>query len=449
MGHLLLLSFIVCLLWLFYRDGKERASVSPAAWIVLAWAVLHGTRAVTSWFAGVDQDIFRSESRDEGNPVEGLFSLFLIIAGLIVLGRRGIRLPTVIRDNKWLFVFYLFWLMSIMWSDYPLITFKRVFKDLGNVIMVLVVLTESEPGEAIKAVCVRLAYATIPLSILLYRYYPNWGRVFVGYKGDTQMFVGVATHKNTLGVLAFVGAVFLLLDFLERRGKQKSATGKLSFASRSLVLLMCWYLLLTIDSVTSLICAVVGSALLIVFGVPSIRRSPGRVEALGLGSGVVLWLFDSMFNIKETFVQSLGRDMTLTTRTDIWSIVTTYQDNPLVGAGFNTFWAGRRQVLLTESTGGIIQAHNGYLETYLNGGLVAVGLLFVLLLSAYMRIRKQLVTGIPEGSIRFVVLLVAIIYNNSEASFNKVGLLWLLTLFAIMQYRTQPPLRQDVPIAMR
>jgi exopolysaccharide production protein ExoQ len=444
MGVLALFALSLWLIWLFYRDGKERVSVSPAVWIVVAWATLQGTRPVTSWFAGVDQDIFRSESRDEGNLSESLVYLFLIIVGLIVLGRRGIRLSTVIRDNKWLFVFYLFWLMSIMWSDYPLITFKRVFKDLGNVIMVLVVLTEREPGEAIRAVCARLAYVSIPLSILMYRYYSDWGRVYVGYQGDTQMFVGVATHKNTLGVLAFVGAVFLLWDFLERRGKQKSAAEKFSFASRSLVLLMCWYLLLTIDSVTSLVCAVFGSALLIVFGIPSIRRSPGRVEAFGLGTVMVLWLFESMFNIKEAFVQSLGRDITLTTRTDIWSILMTYQDNPLVGAGFNTFWAGRRLELLAESTGGIIQAHNGYLETYLNGGLVGVGLLFVLLLSAYMRIRKQLVTGIPEGSIRFVVLLMAIIYNYSEASFSKASLLWLLTLFAIMQYRAQSPLRQAV-----
>jgi len=374
-----------------------------------------------------------------------MVNLFLIIAGLIVLLRRGVRLPVVIRENVWLFVFYLFWLMSIMWSDYPFITFKRVFKDLGAVIMVLVVLTERGPGEAIRAVCARLAYAAIPLSIVMYKYFPGLGRVYVGYKHDRQMFVGVATQKNTLGVLAFLGAVFLLWDFLERRGKQKSAAEKISLASGTLVLLMCWYLLLTIDSVTSLICGVFGSALIIVFSVPWIRRIPGRVEAFGLGTLMALWLLDSIFNIKEAFVQSLGRDMTFTTRTDIWSIVTTYQENPVLGAGFNTFWAGKRLELLTESTGGIIQAHNGYLETYLNGGWVGVGLLFVLLLSAYMRIRKQLVTGIPEGSIRLVVLLMALISNYSEASFSKVGLLWLVTLFAMMQYpSTQPPLRQAV-----
>ncbi|MEO7863558.1 MAG: O-antigen ligase family protein [Nitrospirales bacterium] len=445
MGVLALFALSLWLVWLFYCDGKERASVSPAVWIVMAWAVLHGTRPVTSWFAGVDPDIFRSQSRDEGNLGEALVNLLLIIAGLNVLGRRSIRLSTVIRDNKWLSIFYLFWLISIMWSDYPLITVKRLFKDLGNVIMVLVVLAEKDPGETIKAICVRLAYVTIPLSILMYRYYPAWGRAYVGYKHDIQMFVGVATHKNTLGVLAFVGAVFLLWDFLERRRKQRSVTGNLLIASHSLLLLMCWYLLLRINSVTSLICAVFGSALLIVLSFPSIRRRPGRVEAFGLCSLMALWLFNLMFDIKAATFQILERNETLTTRTDIWPVLINSQDNPLLGSGFNTFWAGRRLELLADKTFGIIQAHNGYLETYLNGGLVGLGLLLVLILSAYMRIRKQLATGIPEGSIRFVVLLMAIIYNYSEASFSKVGLLWLVTLFAIMQYRSaQPPFWQAV-----
>ena len=450
MGPLILFAFTGCLLWLFYRDGKERASVSPAAWIVVVWAVIYGSRPVMDWFSGeAVRGPIPTSSADEGNLTEALISLALIIAGVVVLLRRGVRLSVVIRDNVWLFVFYLFWLMSLFWSDYPFITFKRLFKDLGNVVMVLVVLTEMDSGEAIKAVCSRVAYLLIPLSVLLIRYYPDLGRFYSGYDLSTVMWVGVTTHKNTLGALALVGALFLLWDILDRQGKNWGATKKGTFIARILVLFMSWYLLVIANSMTSLLCALLGSALLIAFCTPSIRQRPGRLEACGIGAGVIFLALDSLFNVKEDLLLSVGRDETLTTRTDIWPILMSFQDNPLVGAGFNTFWAGQRLLLLFEKVGGIIQAHNGYLETYLNGGLVGVGLLLVLLLSAYMRIRKQLVIGTPEGSIRFVVLLLAIIYNNSEASFNKVGLLWLLTLFAIMQYRAQPPVRQAVPFAMR
>jgi exopolysaccharide production protein ExoQ len=450
MGPLILFALTGCLLWLFYRDGKERASVSPAVWIVVVWAVIYGSRPVMDWFSGgAVRGPIPTSTADEGNLTEALISLALIIAGVVVLLRRGVRLSVVIRDNVWLFVFYLFWLMSLFWSDYPFITFKRLFKDLGNVVMVLVVLTEMDSDEAIKAVCARVAYLLIPLSVLLIRYYPDLGRVYSGYNLSEVMWVGVATHKNTLGALALVGVLFLLWDLLDRQRKYWGTAKKGTFIARILVLLMGWYLLVIANSMTSLLCALLGSALLIALRTPSIRQRPGRLEAYGIGAGVILLVLDSLFNVKGGLLLSVGRDETLTTRTDIWPILMSFQDSPLLGAGFNTFWAGQRLLLLFEKVGGIIQAHNGYLETYLNGGLIGVGLLLVLLLSAYMRIRKQLIIGIPEGSIRFVVLLLAIIYNNSEASFNKVGLLWLLTLFAIMQYRTQPPGRQAVPFAMR
>jgi O-antigen ligase len=256
------------------------------------------------------------------------------------------------------------------------------------------------------------------------------------------MFVGVTTHKNTLGILACVSALFLLWDLLELRGKKQSVSGRGVFFSRVLVLLMCWYLLLTINSATSLICAVIGSGLLIAFGLSFIKRNPGRVEVFGWSAAAGVWLLDSLFNIKEMILQSFGRSITLTSRTDIWATLNSYQDNPLGGAGFDTFWAGKRLVELAEGTGGIIQAHNGYLETYLNGGLIGVGLLVVLLISAYLRIRKRLVLGRREDNVRFVLLLIALIYNISEASFNKLGTMWFVTVYAIMEYHAQLPPRE-------
>ena len=436
-GLLILFAFSFWLLWLYYCDSKERASVSSGSWLVVAWAVIFGSRPVTEWFSGADQGLMLSSSMDEGNTIESAVSLSLIVAGLIVLLRRGVSWSVFIRDNIWLVVFYLFWLISVSWSDYPLITFKRLFKDLGNIVLLLVVLTDKEPIVAIKAVLSRVAYLCIPLSILLIRYYPEWGRGYVGYERNEVMWIGVTTHKNTLGVLAFIGAIFLLWDLLDLRGKRRSGTGKFVFVSRAVVLLMCWYLLVIANSATSLVCAVIGSAMLIALGLPSVRQNLGRFEAFGLGAAALLVTFDSIFNIKELFVTSLGRDMSLTTRTDVWPILIAHQDNPLVGAGFNTFWAGSRLVQLREMVGGIIQAHNGYLETYLNGGFIGGGLLVILLLSSYARLRKQFALHAPEAKIRFVLLVLAIIYNFTEASFNKVGLLWLVTLYSFMEYRAQ------------
>jgi len=438
---LALFTFSLWLPWLYYHDTKDRASVSSGSWIVVAWAVIYATRPVTEWFGLAGEGPSLPQSRDEGNPVEAFFSLSLIIAGWVILLRRGVQFSKVIKENTWLFVFYGFWLMSITWSDYPFITFKRLFKDLGNIIMVLLVLTDTDPSVAIKAVICRLAYLCIPLSILFIRYYPELGRIYTGYDQSRHMWVGVTTHKNSLGVLALVGALFLFWDFLDSRRMPQARVHRATLASRIAVFLMCWYLLLMIDSVTALVCAGLGTSLLLFLNLPFMKCHPGRVELLGLGSLASLWIMDLLFNFKETFVESLGRDMTLTSRTDLWAIVKDHQDNPLVGAGFNTFWSGERYVALAETTGGVVQAHNGYIELYLNGGIVGVCLLTALLLSAYWQIRNGIALGTRESVIRLVLLVIAVVYNISEASFTKVGLLWLLTLFAVIKFPPQSSLR--------
>ena len=247
------------------------------------------------------------------------------------------------------------------------------------------------------------------------------------------MWVGVATHKNTLGVLAMVGAVFLLWEVLESWRKGITRVPWSLLAPRMITLGLCWYLLSIANSVTSLLSATLGSVLLVVLHRTSISNRPRRLEMFGISVIAILLMLDSLVGIKEDFLNAIGRDPTLTTRTEIWPMLMELQPNALVGAGFNTFWAGERLRISFEKFGGIFQAHNGYLETYLNGGWFGVGILAGVLIAAYLQIRKRLIVGAPEAGIRFVVLIIAAVYNYSEASFNKIGVLWLLTIIAVMQ----------------
>jgi hypothetical protein len=442
-GSLVLVAFWLGVGWLLYRDHKER-SVSSATWIVVAWAIIQGSRPVTSWLSGVNETV-APEDYDEGHVMEALVYLALVVSGLLVLLRRRIRLAAVLRDNPWLTAFWVFWLASILWSDYPMITLKRLVKDLGNVVMVLVILSGRDPVETIKAVFTRCAYLCIPLSILLIRYYPHLGRFSSGYDRSEMMFVGVTTHKNSLGVLAMVSALFLLWDLLDTWRQARTGPRRVTYGARVFTLLMCWYLLAIAQSATSLACAGLGSALLMSFTVPWGRNAIARLaEVMAIG----FFVLDSLFGLREAVILGLGRDLTLTTRTEIWPILYEYQTNALLGAGFNSFWAGHRLVELRDSVGGIIQAHNGYLETYLNGGLVGVALLLLLLFSAYVRAKAQLVDGTPVGRIVFVLLSVAIIYNLSEASFSKLSLLWFATVLVITRYpapAAEPVLERDRP----
>lgn len=420
-------------IWLFRLEKRERPSVSAAIWIVLIWVFIHSTRTTSEWLG-----LQGSQSRDEGSPIDAVIELMLLFLAMVVLLRRNINWSRVMSGNIWVFVFYVFWFASITWSDYPFITFKRVFKDFGNVIMVLIVLTEGNSWESFKAVLVRMAYLCIPLSIVFIRYYPEWGRSTVGYHLDATFYSGVATHKNALGIVVLASTLGLLWDLLDLSGNNRNSIVRFSYVSRILMFCMCWYLLLIIDSAASLVATVLGVAVTLAFGLRAFQRHPVRIEILAVTAIGAALVLDLLFNVKEiVIIDALGRDMTLTSRTDMWQILANSIENPFVGAGFNTFWTGDRLGLLPEHLQGNVQAHNGYLELYLNGGFVGVGLLAVLILTGYLHIRKRLILGRSEDMARLVVLVSVVTHNYAEASFTKIGVLWFASIFAFMEYGKQ------------
>src|SRR5438128_579043 len=92
-----------------------------------------------------------------------------------------------------LIVFLLYCFISIAWSDFPFIAFKRWIKILGHPIMALIVLTEPDPKEALIRLMKRCAYVVVPVSILFSKYYPELGRGFTPWGAATR--TGITTNK--------------------------------------------------------------------------------------------------------------------------------------------------------------------------------------------------------------------------------------------------------------
>ena len=78
-----------------------------------------------------------------------VFYFAMVIAGFCVLIKRQVRLSEIVLNNGWLIAFLLYCFISIAWSDFPFVAFKRWIKILGHPIMALIVLTEPDPEEAL------------------------------------------------------------------------------------------------------------------------------------------------------------------------------------------------------------------------------------------------------------------------------------------------------------
>jgi O-antigen ligase len=273
----------------------------------------------------------------------------------------------------------------------------------------------------------------VPLSFVFIRYFPEIGRVFAGYNRNELMYVGVAAHKNTLGALLLVAAAALVWDLTSRTGVDPKADRPFRWA-RLFVLVQAIWLLRMANSATALLCTVLFVGIYFATRLALVQRRLPRVELYVAASATLWFTLDSTLGLSElVIVDILGRDMDLTTRTEAWDLLLAADINPLVGAGFKSFWAGERMIELWKVLPNIIQSHNGYVETYLNGGLFGLGLLAVMLLTGFGRLKRELVRGSEFARVRFTFWVIVLFYNFSEAAFNQLSLLWCVTLLVIAE----------------
>jgi hypothetical protein len=83
---------------------------------------------------------------------------------------------------------------------------------------------------------------------------------------------------------------------------------------------------------------------------------------------------------------------------------------------------------------GLHSAHNGYLDVYLDGGLIGVGLLFSILLLQGSRLARE-ARGNRYQLLKFAWLIVVIIYNLTESAFVRLGPMWFTTLLVLINPR--------------
>src|SRR5437764_14042065 len=105
----------------------------------------------------------------------------------------------------------------------------------------------------------------------------------------------------------------------------------------------------------------------------------------------------------------MSRTSTLSRRTILWTHLLQLHTNPSLGTGFDSFWLGGRLKQLE----GIFffipnEAHNGYLETYLNLRLIGVFLVIGLFVATLWKIRPELFLIFKWGRNRVGLLVVAV-----------------------------------------
>jgi exopolysaccharide production protein ExoQ len=432
-SHVALLVWSVLLLILLrYASAKESTS-SPALWIPVSWAVVMGSRSPAQWLGLVPTNA--ATAFEEGSPLDRAFYLVLIGLALWTLAKRQFSWRDAFARNAALTSFLLFALASVVWSDFPFISFKRWIRDLGMYLMVLVVLTDPRPVDAISIIIRRLSYVLLIFSVIFIKYYDYLGIMYDPWTGAPE-YVGATTSKNMLGVLCLISGLFYFWDTVRRWSERRDRKSRrLLFVNLALMAMTLWLLRLS-QSATSQGSLVIGCFIIAVVRSKWATVNPRRVTALIPGVVAVYLILEFAFDFSTVVADFFGRDATLHGRTGIWNAVLALQTNPIVGVGYQSFWLGDRLKAVWASlrTGFLNEAHNGYLEVYLNLGLVGLALLVVFMISIYRRACKQLRTSPHFASLTLGLWTAMVFYNVTEAALGA-SLLWYAILLCGIDIR--------------
>jgi exopolysaccharide production protein ExoQ len=407
-------------------DRRTAPDVSWEIWLPTIWFMLAISKPLSYWANPSSfSEVYSELDYMGGSVLDRTVLTLLMAAALFVLLNRKSNWPELIRNNNLLLFMIVFMAVSILWSDYKAVALKRYLRALGDVLMALIVVSDKAPLSALKKLISRAAYILLPLSIVMIRYFRILG---VAYTWDgKEMWVGVTSQKNSLGILSCVVAVFFLSDIVSSWRDKLPALRRVF---QVLFLGIGMYLLLGSRSATSLGAFVIGSAILLSsFALKNYEKQIDRLYFLLLIGAIVVYM-----TMLERIVGAFGRDMTFTSRTVIWEeLLRVGSRHPLLGVGYGSVWIGELGKELWAKLG-VNVAHNGYIEIYVQLGLVGLALLGLVFVQIYVNIRRKREVDFYFGVLSMTYFVMTIISNITESSlWRSTDMLWILCLCISIQ----------------
>jgi O-antigen ligase len=465
MGYVALV-FVLCLAIVCLRkDGKVEQSVSFAIWLPVLWMMRVASRSFAYWL---------------GEWADPIILLALTVLGIIALRTRAEKLRQLCAGNRFLLLFFVYLTISVFWSTDIPVASKRWVRVVGDLSMALIVVTEKNPFVAVLCVLRRMIVVLIPLSLVLSMYFPDIGL------GGYEAWIGVTVDKNLFGLLCFVASAYLLWHWMKRRRKsQWVKTMRVAGIPFEIPLLaLSIYLLFGgggMGSLSRSSTAIVLLALSIgVFCLIEYARKRHLRLASVITPLIVLLLFVQVLprvlgfrSLSVRIIEDvLHKNVNLTDRAGFWPLLLKKgMAHPWFGSGFASFFTPQMEdeiqteLAVNETYFKPNQAHNGYLEVFLNLGVTGLLLLMLVIWTAFRNLLRPSETDSEYAQFRLVLLVCALVSNWTEASFGRpTEFIWFLFLlvainpmghamrvFASATNRAtvakKPPMWEDVPSA--
>ncbi len=409
----------------FELDYEEKASftnfyyVANFTFFMYMFFVIYGTNLP---FQKTLQEM--DTSIQTSNIINQIVFSTLFLTALYSLIPKWRFVISIIRSEKIFFIFLLWCTLTLLWSDYPFISFKRLFQYVTSYVVFLSILAHISSTEKV------FKYFKILLSVYILLSFIS---VFTipGAVDENGLWRGLASSKNHLGQMTLISIIFFSHFIITSPLRQK-----LFFI---FMLLITVILFIGSSSVTSMLTLMIIGGLLLSqyldkqFAAAGIGRTVSVIIILFTFSVVLSLLFLAP-RLLSDLVNETGRDLTFTGRTELWADVFKYvKTHLLLGCGFQGFWifdSVQTQELYQVYIWIPIQAHNGYLDILNETGLIGLLLFLGTIITYFINLRI-----INKGNFWKWLVIAALVVNITESTLIRPnitsGVLYLFAYLAL------------------
>ena len=400
-------------------DPREKfySNFALAIFVVFLFFIFFGTKTPFG------EKVWEAESIGTSNVTNQIVFGGLFVCSLILLVHRKRELFRLIKREKFLTIFLVWCLVTIIWSKYPFVSFKRYIQYFTVITVCLSVFLNVKDYKQI------LTVFKIMLGIYLFVCVATILTI-PGARDRFGIWRGVAPHKNTLGQISLIAVIFYTATFnSEKTLKARAINALLIFTGVVLIF--------GSKSSTSIVAFVIILMFAMTVLVDKLFEPIGIRKTVSLLITFVFFLiFASIIfivpEILETLVSSTGKDLTFTGRVDLWAdIWEEVKRHPLIGAGFQGYWvitSSKVEALYEIYPWLPIQAHNGYLDIINELGFIGIALFVLLLVNYFVNLAYS-----KQKQIWKWFILAALVINVTESMFIRPKLApGVMFLFAYM-----------------
>ena len=361
-----------------------------------------------------------SSDPTQKNPIKlGTQILVYGVTALLVLRDRE-KFFRLAWRHKWLWIVLAFALVSALWSEVPGFTVRRGLVLIASTVFGVYLAERYTLREIVRILCIVGALAAVASLIVVWKK-PDVGVAATVNEGAWQ---GIFGQKNTLGrFMAFETLVFFFAMLKEKHLRWIYGLGAL----------LCLALVILARDISAALLLPVLLGLLPVFHFArthSLAALVGWVTAIGSTAAAFFFL---VIIEPSKLLHLLGKDSTLSGRTEIWSMVwDKIVQRPWLGYGYSGFWLGKeglQSANIQEALHWAVpHSHNGFLDVLVEVGVIGL-LLFLVGYAIFFRQALQCarISTSALGLLPLTYLSFVILTNCSEGTILKQeSMFWVL-----------------------